>query len=301
MAVRTLRRIGPAVGDSLYDRMRARTLHSVAWRPWVDETERHHPRLIIEDGPNLLAALDRGSARLVYGFESDRAFAARFPQMFERLLPRIRKELKADIVRIGLEHAPARAMVEPVLKRLWFAPVRDWLRFELPRGARLPSSAAPRGVRFREAQEADLPELMRIDAACFPATPMSPDGMARSLRDGRALLAVQGKAVTGFCLFSEPEPGEGYINILAVDDQFRGQGLGAALTARACKQLYAAGARRIRLTTDGDNGNAIRLYVRLGFRQEAAGRDYSRPTDPGAIERMRKQGEGIVIRFGGWR
>ena len=53
--------------------------------------------------------------------------------------------------------------------------------------------------------------------------------------------------------------------------------------------------------TDDDNSDAIRLYVRLGFKQEAAGRDYSRLTDSKAIERMRKQGEGIVIRFGGWR
>jgi hypothetical protein len=41
--------------------------------------------------------------------------------------------------------------------------------------------------------------------------------------------------------------------------------------------------------------------VRLGFKQSAAGRDYTRPTDQRVIEQMQKQGEGIVIRFGGWR
>ena len=61
------------------------------------------------------------------------------------------------------------------------------------------------------------------------------------------------------------------------------------------------GKELVRLTTDDDNSDAIRLYVRLGFKQEAAGRDYSRLTDSKAIERMRKQGEGIVIRFGVWR
>jgi hypothetical protein len=43
------------------------------------------------------------------------------------------------------------------------------------------------------------------------------------------------------------------------------------------------------------------LYVRLGFKQTLAGRDYSRPTDPREIKAMKIAGEGTLIRFGGWR
>jgi hypothetical protein len=41
--------------------------------------------------------------------------------------------------------------------------------------------------------------------------------------------------------------------------------------------------------------------VRLGFKQTTAGRDYTRPTDPRAITRIKKTSEGTLIRFGGWR
>lgn len=299
MAVKPLRRLGPAVSASLHDRMTSQALHSVYWRRFVDAIP---PTLVVEDDGNLLAATGRGGARLIYGFNSNAAFTDRFAAMFEELLPRVRRELAAETVRFRLEHAPARAMVEPVLKRLWFSPRRDWIEFALARGTTLPAAPAPRGVRVREGGMADAEEITRIDSAAFPDTPILIEDMrARITAGDQLLIAQRGKSVVGFCLFDDLEPGEGYISVLAVDDDARGHGIGALLTARACKRLFAAGASRVRLTTDDSNGDAIRLYVRLGFRQSAAGRDYTRPTDPRAIEQMKKDGEGIVIRFGGWR
>jgi ribosomal-protein-alanine N-acetyltransferase len=301
MPVRELRRIGPAAIDSLFDRMKAQTLHQTTHRPYVDALEREHPELIIEDGPNVLAAEWHGGAKLIYGFEHERAFVERFPRMFEKLLPRIRRELRAESVRFRLTYAPARPLLEPLLKQLWFRPTRDWMEFTLTRTTKL-TAPALRGVRFRDATLDDMTELVRIDRESFPDTPIPADAMLVRLRDEEsAIVAMAGKLVAGFCMFYEPEPGAGWISVLAVGEAHRGRGIGAALTVRAAKRLFAAGAREVGLTTDDDNGDAIRLYVRLGFRQTHAGRDYSRPTNPRVIADLKRAGEGTFIRFGGWR
>jgi ribosomal protein S18 acetylase RimI-like enzyme len=157
-------------------------------------------------------------------------------------------------------------------------------------------------VKFREGVPADAEAMVRIDSVAFPGTPILLEDMrARVVAGESVLIAERAGATVGFCMFSQPDAGEGYISVLAVDEGHRGEGVGAALTVRACKRLFTDGARRVRLTTDDGNGDAIRLYVRLGFKQSAAGRDYTRPVDPAVIEQMQKSGEGIVIRFGGWR
>jgi mycothiol synthase len=81
----------------------------------------------------------------------------------------------------------------------------------------------------------------------------------------------------------------------------RGKGIGATLTLRTAKTLFAEGAHRLDLRTDDDNANAIRLYTWLGFKHAGAGRDYERPADPKVIEQMRRESEGTFIKFGNWR
>jgi ribosomal protein S18 acetylase RimI-like enzyme len=175
------------------------------------------------------------------------------------------------------------------------------MEFLLARNTKLPPAPAPRGVRFRDGVPADVPELLRIDRQAFPNTPISAEAMRSRLAEEWTIVATAGKEIAGACLFEMPEEGQGWISVLAVGDAHRGRGIGAALTVRAAKRLFAAGARTIGLTTDDDNGPAIRLYVRLGFRQTRAGRDYARPTDPREIAEMKRAGEGTFIRFGGWR
>jgi ribosomal-protein-alanine N-acetyltransferase len=175
------------------------------------------------------------------------------------------------------------------------------MEFSLARAAKLPA-ATPRGVRFRDATLDDLPQLLRIDRQSFPDMPIEADVMRQRLRDEEsAILAIAGGDVAGFSMFYTPEEGAGWISVLAVGEEHRGCGIGAALAVRAARRLFAAGARNVGLTTEDDNGPAIRLYVRLGFRQTIAGRDYRRPTDPRAITEMKRAGEGTFIRFGGWR
>ncbi len=302
MPVRQLRRLGATIGDSLFDQMESSTLSSLYWRPYIDAVERDHPELIVRDGANILIAEGHGGAKLLYGFENERVMVDRFPAMFEKLLPRLRRALGSDGVRLRLGYAPARPLVEPMLKQLWFRPSRDWMTFSLARAAKLHAAPAPRGVRFRDGGVDDVPELIRIDREAFPDTPILPGAMrARLQEEESVIVAVSGKEIAGFCIYSMPEPGAGWINVLAVGESHRGCGIGAALTVRAAKRLIADGAQNVELTTADGNGPAIRLYVRLGFKQTRAGRDYSRPTDPREIEAMKVAGEGTLIRFGGWR
>jgi len=304
MAVKTLRRIGKPVGESLYDRMSARVLHNVTWRPSMERVEREYPDLIIERDGNLLSVDPAHGNTLLYGFHNERAFVEHFDAMFDALLPRLRKQLGDGAVRFRLSYSTARPVVEPILKRHWFSPRRDWMLFELARTVKLPP-ATVRGVKFRPGALADLDDVVRIDDEAFPRTPIALDAMREriSSRAETLLIAEGGKAegIVGFALYSLPEPGEGYINIIAVAEAHRRRGIGAALTVRAAKALFAAGVDRVSLTTDQDNGPAIRLYVGLGFRQTRAGRDYARPTDPRALELIKTESRGKFIKFGGWR
>ena len=303
MPVRQLRRLGATIGDSVFDQMESSTLNSLYWRPYIDAVERDHPELIVRDGPNILMAASHGAVMLFYGFENERVMVDRFPAMFEKLLPRLRRVLGSGGVRLRLGYAPARPLVEPMLKQLWFRPSRDWMEFSLPRSAKLAASPAPRGVRFRDGGLDDVTELVRIDRGAFPDTPILADAMrARLEAEDSVIVAMSGEEVAGFCTFSMPEAGAvAWINTLAVAEAHRGRGIGAALTVRAAKRLFAAGAPDVGLTTNDGNGPAIRLYVRLGFKQTRAGRDYTRPTDPREIKAMKVAGEGTLIRFGGWR
>jgi ribosomal protein S18 acetylase RimI-like enzyme len=300
MALKTPRRIDIATGGSLYDEISSHVLSAPWSRSEIEQTARAHPELIVRRGANVVAAIESGG--LAYGFESQSAFIDLFAEMFDELLPRVRRELEVDAVRFRLLHNPARPIVEPVLKKLWFSPPRSWLAFSLARRAQLPKIAAIKGVTFRDGGIDALDDLVRLDRECFPDTPMPVQALRRGVESGdRVLLAVAGERVVGNALFHRSDDGGGYLRVLGVTAEYRKQGIGEALVVRAAKKLFAEGADRVDLKTDDDNGDAIRLYRKLGFAQTVAGRDYSRPTDPRAITKIKKTSEGTLIRFGGWR
>lgn len=299
--VRQLRRIGAPIGDSLADEIEAHLVNGTYWRGDIERAAAAHPELILRDGNAVVSFVPQGNTRIVYGFESERAFADRFPAMLDRLLPLVRKAYGADSVRLRWSYGPGRMLAEGVLKRLYFTPVRDWLEFTLERPAKMPAAPAVKGVRFRAAADDDIAEMVRIDSQAFPDSPIPIDSFRELMGEQSAIVATVSGALAGFVTYMQPEPGRGYIGILGVDESHRGRGMGEALTVRACRELFRDGARSVMLTTDQDNGPAIRLYSRLGFRQTLAGRDYRRPTDPKAIAKLKKAGEGTLIRFGGWR
>ncbi len=302
MPVRSIRRLAAQAAPSLHDRLASETLSCVYWRRDLDRVERNHPELVVERAGNVIAAIPSVGAKLAYAFISEAAFIEHFPPMLDQLVPRIRRGVAADTVRFRLAHNPARPIVEPVLKRAWFTPERRWIEFAMDRRAISPT-AAPRGVKFRDATPADAEAMAALDLEAFPDTPEGASSIRRRMESGDlcALLATAQKDVIAFCSYAQHDPGEGYIHTIAVTESRRAEGLGEALTLRALKRLFADGAQRVSLTTDDDNSAAIRLYLKLGFRQSRAGVDYERPTDPRVIRRLQKESLGTLIKFGGWR
>lgn len=63
--------------------------------------------------------------------------------------------------------------------------------------------------------------------------------------------------------------GVGHIGLVAVDGAVRGAGLGSALLAAAHAFMAARGCGAASVVTQGDNGPALRLYDRAGYRPAA--------------------------------
>ena len=57
----------------------------------------------------------------------------------------------------------------------------------------------------------------------------------------------------------------GYIAMLAVDHQYRKQGLGSTLVTEAVQKMIGLGATEVVLETEASNSGALALYSRLGF------------------------------------
>ncbi len=301
MPVRQLRRLEAPIA-SFHARLSREAL-SYAWAPVeVDDLPQNHPDLVIERDGNLLAAFaGAGQSRLAYSYRSDAAFVDLFPDMFEQLLPRIRKVQGAETVRFRLALGSSRTAVEPVLKKLSFKPQRPWLFFVLEKRG-VVKAVAPKGIAFRTGTAADIDAIARIDREAFPDTPMPESAYRHHLTGGdELLLATAGADIVGFALYSYDGVDEGYLSALAVDDAHRGRGIAPVLVSRVAKWAFAQGADHLALRTEEDNSTAIGVYRALGFKHTGSGNDYERPTDPRVIAAMKKAGEGTLIRFGGWR
>ncbi len=303
MPVQQLRRLDTAAAQSLYHRLAREALNCTYSRQDLHALEREHPGLILQHKDNVISALAHGNtATLVYGFTSRSDFADYFAPMFEKLLPKVRKAYKPDTVRFRLTNGPARPVVEPVLRRLAFEPTRSFFEFSLDGATKLPKLPVTRGVTYRDSGVADLDALTRLDNAAFPKSPTPRSGLKEELESGeRVLLAVAKNEPVGCAIYRHDDDGYGYLHTLAVDEAHRSQGIGAALTLRVAKTIFAEGADQLDLRTEDDNSGAIRLYTSLGFKHTTSGRDYERPADPKVIERMRRESEGTFIKFGGWR
>src|SRR5512135_1429077 len=189
MALKKLRRIDVASGDTLFDEISSNVLSAPWSRGEIEQAARQHPELIVRRGDNVVVALENGG--LAYGFESQSAFIDEFAGMFQELLPRVRRELDVDSVRFRITHNPARPIIEPVLRNLWFTPLRSWLGFSLSKKTARPRVVGVKGVTFRDGGVADLDEMVRIDRECFPETPMPAPMMRRAIERGERVIVAE--------------------------------------------------------------------------------------------------------------
>ena len=179
--------------------------------------------------------------------------------------------------------------------------IRPGLPEDAPQAARLMREAGDMlmdflaGFRGRGATETVLADLWNVPGTRFSREQARvalvngrPSGIligypqermpALDRATGRALFSIQGWSFILRALrhpflswrmssLPEAEPGDWYVCVLAVDVEFRGRGLGAALLGDAEDGARNAGAKRISLMVSGKNGPARALYERFGFRE----------------------------------
>jgi ribosomal protein S18 acetylase RimI-like enzyme len=122
------------------------------------------------------------------------------------------------------------------------------------------------------------PELVEAIARLIRQLSSSPSPVTPDIDDLRAVMQsgattlllarAGGGAVVGMLslvVFRIPTGVRAFIEDVAVDADFRGRGLGKALTRRAVELALARGARTVELTSRPERVAANRLYRGLGF------------------------------------
>jgi ribosomal-protein-alanine N-acetyltransferase len=127
------------------------------------------------------------------------------------------------------------------------------------------------------ADENDLDDLARLEAACLP-DPWSRDDLALYFRSGavtayRLLAAPNAELALAFALF-QLLPGEVELLRVGVAPEVRRRGCGRRLLAASLDRLRAGGRPVCHLEVRAGNGAARALYESLGFRLAGRRRGY---------------------------
>lgn len=189
-----------------------------------------------------------------------------------------------------------------LLQGAGFEPVRELLRLALEPAALEQAIGAarplPEGFEVRAYSpefEAQADDWVRVNAAAFASHPeqgqmtradfdvltREPWFLADDLRLAYATSGEHQGKLAGFAWVKTVREGnttETELYVLGVDPTFSGIGLGAALLGETLRQMAKHNPDRITLYVDGDNRNAVALYVRAGFAVEQRSMQYLRAT-----------------------
>ena len=75
-----------------------------------------------------------------------------------------------------------------------------------------------------------------------------------------------GKIVRGYLTLTSESPSNARIGLLAVEDDYRGQGAAYKLIQKAIETSMKKGVKKLLVTTQGTNQHALSLYEKIGFR-----------------------------------
>jgi ribosomal protein S18 acetylase RimI-like enzyme len=135
----------------------------------------------------------------------------------------------------------------------------------------IPHIDAP--VRLRRAGRGDEPDVLEVDHRAFPPFwQLDAGGLGDAVRatpQTRYRVAA-GPPVVGYAITGRAGR-RGYLQRLAVDPRHGGQGTGAALVVDGLHWLRRWRADQAVVNTQLDNGRALALYERLGFRRQPLG------------------------------
>ena len=106
---------------------------------------------------------------------------------------------------------------------------------------------------------------------------------ASTLSDDLSVVADAGGRIGGFALVRDwSDEGRGYVDLLAVDPEVRGGGVGSWLLRTAFARCRDAGLAETMLGVAADNPRAVTLYERAGMRVRFRIDSYERPVSAGA-------------------
>ena len=97
------------------------------------------------------------------------------------------------------------------------------------------------------------------------------------------LFITKGQRKIGYCwTMDHPTQKEkGYIRMMGVDPEYRGRGLGRAITVAGIEYLRQQGMKEMELSVDSRNSGAKRLYQSVGFKRKGTTLWYQRRLGPG--------------------
>ena len=137
------------------------------------------------------------------------------------------------------------------------------LRLELDSAGAAPDHLAAPGT------DDDIDEAIRIDAAAFePFWRLDRAGLQEAMSaTPRSVLLVIRNQDGGLCAFAIVGYGSAlaYLQRVAVDPPWQGQGMGRSMVRAAARNARARGARALLLNTQSSNTAALNLYDREGF------------------------------------
>jgi ribosomal-protein-alanine N-acetyltransferase len=136
-------------------------------------------------------------------------------------------------------------------------------------------------IEYRHAQVSDLCELAQLETKIFGNDGYSILSLRQllDLSPTTSFVAVQSPTqIVGYGLGAIASDGTtAWLLALAVEEAFRGRGIGAALTNRCLHELLETGVQRTRLTVDPDNTLAQHIYASFGFQPIREEADYFGP------------------------
>jgi ribosomal protein S18 acetylase RimI-like enzyme len=129
------------------------------------------------------------------------------------------------------------------------------------------------GYRIRPAAPGDLDALVALERRAFTTDHLSRRQYRHHITSAsaRVLAAVDATGLLGKAVvFFRKNSSTARLYSIAVAHEARGRGVGEALLGAVERAARARGCKLLRLEVRQDNGAAIRLYERLGYRRFGA-------------------------------
>ena len=145
-------------------------------------------------------------------------------------------------------------------------------------------------IRYERMNESHISQIAKLEAVCF-SDPWSEKSIASELTNPLSLwlVALDGQTVAGY-IGSQSVMGEADMMNVAVNPDYRRQGIAAELVTRLVSALADGGNHSLALEVRESNQPAVALYQKLGFVQIGLRPGYYRNPKEGALI-LRKEWE----------